>query len=104
MRRYRKLLATVLYEAIEPGIFKFETGATKRSLPPIPIAPGAKAPTVEVDILSGDAVRKAHVMAGVFGVPEGMKMSKDDAVAAPPPLLSPDCNLSKYKDLFGNLQ
>ena len=70
--------------------------------PPVPLISGAKAPTVSVTRLHQDGYRPAQAMAGVFGVPEGNKLSMDDDKPAPVPVFSPDVDLMQYADLFGN--
>jgi|GEM_PF-4753915 len=47
--------------------------------------------------------RQAECMAGVFGVPEGWRLSPEDGAPAPRTLLSPDCDLAPYAELFGNI-
>jgi hypothetical protein len=71
--------------------------------PPLPILPQAKAPTVEVQMIQGGRRCKAFAMAGIFGVPEGMKLHPDDEKPAPVPLFSPDFDLKTVKDYFGNI-
>lgn len=48
--------------------------------------------------------RTAECMAGIFGVPEDWRFSPDDDEPAPKVLLSPDCDLSPFVDLFGNVE
>ena len=53
--------------------------------------------TEAVDENTGQAV---FVMAGMFGVPEGAPLSREDNEPAPQPLLSPDFVLIQYGELF----
>ena len=48
--------------------------------------------------------RTAECMAGVFGVPEGWKLANEDSEPAPRTLLSPDCSLELYAELFSNIR
>jgi len=70
----------------------------------IPLKAGATAPTVPAFLKTPDGLRPVQAMAGVFGVPEGEKLSPTDDEPAPPPLLSKSCDLRKYGDVFGNLE
>ena len=71
--------------------------------PPLPPAPDAKAPTVEVMMIQDGRRCKAYAMAGIFGVPEGMKLHPDDNKPAPVPVFSPDLDLKTLAGYFGNI-
>lgn len=89
----------------EPGPeFEFETSTVKRVLPSLKLPENARAPTVDAELVTPEGRHKAPVMAGVFGVIEGMRLSKEDREPAPIPLLSPDCDLTEYGELFGNVR
>lgn len=72
--------------------------------PPVPIKAGAKAPTVVVIQKDSKGSRQASAMAGLFGVPEGYRFGADDTEPAPVPIFSPDFDIRKYADLFGNVE
>ena len=101
------LLSTVLVEYtviysqdVEEVVFKDEAP----SLEELPIPKEAKSPTVLVKVNTDDGIKSAHAMAGVFGVIEGNYFGDQDVEVAPPVLLSPNCDMTKYKNLFGNIQ
>jgi hypothetical protein len=73
----------------------------ERTSAAIPLKEGARAPTVRAnEVHTG---RAAQAMAGVFPVPEGYKLHPSDDEPAPVTLLSPDADLTPFKDLFGNI-
>lgn len=98
--RQRLTKYVVLYQPI--GEFDYE-GAHPKVVSETPLQEGAKSPAFEVIIEDTGGIRKAFVMAGVFGVPEGQKYSMEDTEIALTPLFSPDLQLSKYKGLFENI-
>lgn len=94
----------VLYRPLTPEIFEYESLASEENkAAPLPMKEGALAPTVEITAVEGGTSRAAYAMAGVFGVPEGFKLTPDDDEPAPLPLFSPDLDLKVYGKLFGNV-
>ena len=53
-----------------------------------------------IEAVDENTGRPITVMAGIFGVPEGLPLAVDDEEPAPPPLMSPDFVLLTYSDLF----
>lgn len=95
----------ILYEPLNPEVFDYEHQANEEEkIPPMPVKVGATAPTVEVSVTEKGVVRTAYAMAGVFGVPEGLKLGMEDDGPAPVPLLSPDMDWKPYARLFGNVE
>lgn len=70
---------------------------------PVPVIKDAVAPTVEVALIENNVSKPAQAMAGIFGVIEGYRLHPEDIEPAPVPLFSPDLALSKYGQLFGNV-
>lgn len=63
-----------------------------------------RAPTMSVVRVGKGGERvPVELMAGVFPVEEGQPLHPDDQQAAPIPFLTPDSNLKRYGELFGNV-
>lgn len=92
------------YGAKEPAAADESKDEFAVNEPPLPLSPEARAPTVEVVMLQGGRRCKAYAMAGIFGVPEGMKLHPDDEKPAPTPVFSPDLDLKTLADYFGNVR
>jgi len=79
----------------------YESRDERKAQPP---PEGSSAPTVPAFVNLEGQERSAECMAGIFGVPEGWKLSPTDGEAAPVVCLSPDCDLAPYSELFGNVE
>lgn len=64
---------------------------------------GVKSPLVEGFFREGKTRRSVMVMAGVFAVEEGAAFHPDDEIPAPPVLMAPGVDLSRYHNLVFNV-
>ena len=103
--RRRTVSRIIVYEELETiKNSKEEMDMLGLESEPLPVKEGAKSPTVLAVRTVNKERRTVQPMAGMFGVPEGYKLRDSDSELAPSMLLSPDLDLSQYKEVFLNIK